>query len=222
VAYLAVLVTALACGLWPGSIHPGRRAPDAARLPVFSTVTAGQVIYFLLIWPVVAAFRIRLKRWEYWRDSLLEMAILLVLSVPWWVCGAWIASVGPQTAVWGAAHVTAAGLVGLALGAWAKRGKAGGLAVLAGALLSIGWVCFWYIAADLLLMESRDTIWSLSPVLRTYSLSRPQLASTGPGAFWPISIWLGAAGILALSEWAVPEATPRGPQPPQPAQNQAW
>ncbi len=219
VVYLLVMLIGLALGLFPGWIHPRRGGGDTARLPVLSTLAVVQAAYFLLIWPVVSLHRHLPGSGTYWSRSICLFLVLLLVSVPWWFCGAWLGSVSFSQALWTVAHVAGAGLLGLALGAWARRKRWGPGALLAGAMLTVGAAGLWYVAADILLLPGHETIWSAGVLTRLYTTGR---ASQGADSIWPILLWLALAAVLALAEWSLPNGRKSPPQPAQPNQNQAW
>lgn len=63
VIYLCVCLLALAAGLWPEAIFPpSDNALHAAPLPTLHTLAAGQVLFFLLVYPLVVGKREREAR----------------------------------------------------------------------------------------------------------------------------------------------------------------
>jgi hypothetical protein len=208
--YLVMLLGALACGLWPGAIHPGRVGQPDVRLPVLPALAVAQAGFFLLAWPIVSVHRRRLRRRRYWIEALGEMALLLLVSMPWLACGAWLGDGGWTDVARTSIHVLASALLGLSLGAWARRSGRGWPAVLAGMGLFVALPAIWYISADLLLLEIHTRIRALSPALQSWSAATAQ-DGPWPEPFWPVACWVGGAAILAVCEWALP-------QPPHPSQ----
>jgi hypothetical protein len=208
--YLVMLLGALACGLWPDAIHPGNPGQPDVLLPVLPALAVAQTGFFLLAWPVVSVHRRRLRRSRYWAEALAEVAVLLLVSMPWLACGAWLGDGGWADVARTLLHVLAVALLALSLGAWARRGGGAWLAAPAGMLVFAGLPGIWYISADLLLLEGHTRIWALSPALQSWSAAR-SASGAWPEPFWPVACWAGAAAILAVGEWA-------RPQPPQPSQ----
>ena len=100
VLYLAVLLAGLAAGLWPRTLWPELTHSTAAPLPTLQTLATAQLMFFLVIYPMVLIRRFggegapdaQGPAASYWRTVPAESALLMLLAVPLIIPAAFLAN----------------------------------------------------------------------------------------------------------------------------------
>jgi hypothetical protein len=195
-AQLAILLGALAAGLWPGAIHPSSLRP--APLPLLHAVAAGLVVCMLTVTPLSAAGRA--CRAAPIRKPLAELTVVVVFSTPAGVVGLWLGDL-PGLAL---------GRVGLYLltllplssagAGWMARRRGGGwvLTALLGVVLALPGA--WYVGADFFLGTDATWLWHLAPMTRIWQLAGDRGSQLLAGPAWAWLVWpaVGLAGLAGL------------------------
>ena len=195
----ASLLVGLAAGLWPRAIYPSSAPAAEAALPTLQTLAVSQVVFVVLIWPLM------LMRWisaGALRPGgvVLVTLVYLLVSLPFYVAAAWLADAGPGDVVRTVVYVACLVPLGWAAGACMARGRAAGSWVLLVLLVFVaGCPAAYYIAREFLSGAGDATwLWRLGPVTGVWDVAAGRGASVVPGAIWPLGIYVAAAAVIAL------------------------
>jgi len=201
VVYLAVMLIALAVGLWPQSISPSGDPYRPAAVPVLQTLAVGQVAFWLLAYPVIVLFRASEGAWRWWPDAVVETIFWTFLGAVFFVPAVWLSDSLPGDAVRAAVYVATLFPAAWVGGAWLSSGKTGRSGVmLAFAFAALGLPGLWYVFAEFLPSVGwHETLWRLSPALEAWTVSAAR-GSMGP--FWPLVVW-PAIAAAAFALWTI-------------------
>jgi len=213
VPWLVVCLLGFVAGLWPDAIvHP--KTPRAmAPLPALSALTAAQVIFLLLVFPLLTLRRAAKPRIPDPESRIppsgfcpglatVELVTLLIVATPFAVAAAWFADGGVADVFRSALCVSAFIPLSVALCAWtlparspAARAAAMTLALLTTAGLPAG----VYISHEFLRPAWADALWSVAPTTLAWTNANAAANATLlPTPLSPLTFWLlaGAAGLI--------------------------
>jgi len=198
-----VNLAALAVGMFPECIVSARRLSAAAPLPTLRTLAVGQVAFLLLAGPLLFA-----KHPVTWPGRLAELALWLLVALPFLAVAAYLADATAQDAVRVGCLILSAFLAAWGLAALAGRGGGGvSLAVLIGVLAVLAGPAVNYLAWEFSPTAPPAWLWQLFPATFAFSAAgaRQGLWLPGPLWAWLIPPAIGAA-LLLLNLIAPPTA----------------
>ena len=227
--YLAALLAGLGAGLWPETLWPTLAATDAAPLPTLQTLAVAQVLFILLVYPMVLLKRFAPPRtpgdgdenpppageMPYWRPVLAESAVFMLLAVPFYIPAAFLADATVADVVRHVICISTFFVVAWLAGAHFAQGRRGAWVVtLALLAVALGMPAACYAAAEFLSPTLKYWLAKVTPVL----LAWDSAAARGPGLLpRPLWAWLGwlAAAALAAALAAVigPRTVARASRP---------
>ncbi len=187
-AWAVANLAALAVGMFPQWIVSPWQLNAAAPLPTLRTLAVGQVAFLLLAGPLLLA-----KRPTTWGDRLGEMAIWLLVALPFLAAAAYVADATIQDAVRVTCLTLSVFVAVWGLASLARRGGGGmSLAVLAGVLVVLGGPGANYLAREFGSGVPPGWLWHLFPVTQAYSTAAAREAFWLPRPLWA---WLLPAGV---------------------------
>jgi len=201
--YLALLLAATAAGMWPDAVYPSRQDIRSAPLPTLRAVGLGQVAFVLLVYPAVLLGRAGdARRRRLWPAVLIEPAVLMLATVPFYVVAAWLADAVPQDAVRLALYVAGLWAFSAALAAAACRfPPARAAAFLLLGVLALGLPAAWYVAVEFLAAPaSVEWLWQLGPATAAWDAAAARDVSWLPRPLWAALVWPGAAAALICAQ----------------------
>ena len=198
--YLAFCLAGLAAGLWPDAIYPSRADVPAAPLPVLQALAVAQVAFFLLAGPLVLwSLRAASPR-RYWPRAAATLATYLLVAVPFYVAGAYLADATPADAVRTAVYIVCLLPLCGAAGVWLSGGSGARAATLVFLLVAaIGLPAGCYIAREFLAaVAPAEWLRQLAPATFAWQTAASRGGSLLPSPAWAALVWpaAGAAGIL--------------------------
>lgn len=216
--YLCFCLLATAAGFWPGAIVPPRDGgPAAAPLPAMQTLAVGQTIFFLLLYPILAAHRQSRRhptategRNPFYLASLGEIALLFTVTAPFYLAAAWLSDATARDVVRTALTVLAFCPLGAAAGRRLARPNPSPWTLAAMAVLVLGLGGAWYIVVDFLGL-SGDALRQVSPVLFASSAAREHQATLLPQ---PMQVWLVWWALPVAMELLPALIDRKSPRPP--------
>lgn len=197
--YLLALLGGLAAGLWPEAIYPSRTDVQAAPLGVLQTLSAAQVAFFLLVYPLVL-FRRRQRPWRAadWKAAAAETGWLILLAAPFYLAGAYLADATAADAVRTALYVAAIATLSWTVAAvMARSAAARPWALLMTMMAALAMPAAYYIAREFLTPKPLNWLWRLTPMLFAWNNAASRIDSWIPEPLWAWFIWPLAAGIGA-------------------------
>jgi len=207
VIYLAMLLAALAAGLWPEAIHHSHVYRPDAPLPTLQTLAVAQCCYFLLVWPIVIAARSDARRGPLGAAAVAETIVLVVAAIPLYVAGAYFAD---ATVVdWARTATAVCGQLPLAWAGslWIATYRPGRPWVALNALaLVFGGAVGWYVIRDLLggaAGGAAEAAWQISPITFAWQAAQSQGRRWFAEPLWPMAAWALAAAIAGLANLAL-------------------
>ncbi|MBN1554446.1 MAG: hypothetical protein JXA11_06855 [Phycisphaerae bacterium] len=229
VIYLCFCLASLAAGLWPGVIAPRLNIPPTTPLPTLQTLAAGQVMFFLLGYPIVllrrkgglgtgdsglgggnCGLRIAdcgLKNSPTTDDRLpttgilLELAGMFIVTAPLYIIAAWLSDATGRDVFRTALSVTAYCPLGVLAGWLLMRPAWRGWVLLGLLVIVLGLPGAWYICVDFLGV-SGEWAWNLSPLLQTWTTAASRQANYLPHPTWAWLFWAIFATAGGAGLWA--------------------
>ncbi|MCD4823074.1 MAG: hypothetical protein K8S55_00565 [Phycisphaerae bacterium] len=212
VIYLLLCLAALAAGLWPDTIYPPKADFRSAPLPTLQTLAVGQVIWFLLVSPLVQVFRdsrnrtsSHRPRQSRLRHEIVETLGLFIVAVPFYIAAGWLADATVTDCLRTALAVAAFCPLGWLAG-WLLAGRQGNVlrsCVLAGLLaITVGQVGLYYIFIEFLPPVSAGWIWHSCPATFVWSAAASRNPAIVPEPLWAMLLWLGVALAGGAILWA--------------------
>ncbi|MCP4379372.1 MAG: hypothetical protein GY794_24775, partial [bacterium] len=103
--YLVVMLLGMGVGLWPWIITGAE--PYARSInPIVQTLVVANVLFYLLIYPLIVLFRASKKtRMRFWPDTLVETLFWMFVSIVFFVPGVWLSGSVPCDALRGMGYV---------------------------------------------------------------------------------------------------------------------
>ena len=203
VLYLCFLLAGLATGLWHDAIFPSGYSLQAAPLPVLQSLAVAQVAFVLLAYPMVLLGRSRrppgASARTFWAETIVESGVYLVLAVPFYAVGAYLADATATDAV--RTGVYSAGLLPLAWAAgahFADRRRGASAVVLLLAIAALGLPAACYIALEFFPSGSGRWVRELAPATFAWRTAAARQGWLLPWPRWPWLIW-PAVAIVAIS-----------------------
>lgn len=193
IAWLACCLAGLGLGLWPGAVWPTEPDFLPPPLPVLQTLAVAQAVYFLLVHPLVLlAGPVR----PGWAD-LLEVPVLVGVSLPMLLGGAWLADAVGGDVLRVVLAVLAVGPAGVAAGRLLRRPGWRGPVLVAMLLLAVGMGGVWYLTLDFLPGRAHEVLWRAWPLGWTSSAGTSRTGGLWPGPIWA---WLLCPAV-GLAGW---------------------
>ncbi|MCP4378936.1 MAG: hypothetical protein GY794_22510, partial [bacterium] len=173
--------------------------------PIVQTLVVANVLFYLLIYPLIVLFRASKKtRIRFWPDTLVETLFWMFVSIMFFVPGVWLSGSVPCDALRGMGYVC--GLLPMAwiCASWLgsqRTYRAVVLFVSVFSAIALPWL--WYVSAEFFAVTGwHETLWNLCPVTHAWSLASPSAGEAGrlPSPLWALIVWpIVALMILALS-----------------------
>jgi len=197
--YLALCLVALLVGLYPQAVYPSRRDVIPAPLPTLQSLAAGQVLFILLVHPLIILRRARRRRIaRYWTETVVESLTWLLATVPLYTAAAWLAD-----ATAGDVVRTVVCLLCL----WPLTWSAGWLlqtrpparpTVILLLFLIAALPAGHYITREFLRVFPSEWLWHLAPATFAWQAARSRAAALLPAPLWPLLTWPAVGGAIAL------------------------
>ena len=197
-----VLLVSLGVGLWPELIHPSEGEVTAP--PALQSVGVGNVVFWLLVWPLVVLRRFqRTDRRPGLRAMLGEWVVCLIASLPFYAVGAFFGARSTADAgrtllavamVWPVAALSAAWLT--------RRGVRTGV-LLALVLIAFAPPAVYYIIREwygLSPVGPADLALQLGPLTLVAEVARARGQGWLPRPVWAAAAWSAAfvaVGVIA-------------------------
>jgi len=204
--YLAVMLIALAVGLWPGGIRGSVDPYSPSLTPAVQTLAVGQVGFYLVVYPVIVLFRAAPSKrpWRWWPDTVIETFFWTLLGAAFLVPAVWLSGSGVSDAIRGMVYVCAIWPMAWVCGAWLASRKAGGSAVMFVSILAVmGLPWLWYVSVEFFPVTGwHEALWKLCPVTQAWDVASPRGGGGGLSPVWAIVFWPAvAAAMFAL--WVI-------------------
>ena len=205
--YLAVMLIGLAVGLWPGSIRASENPYSLLAVPIVQALMVAQVMFCLVVYPVIALFRVGAEgRWRWWPDAVVETIFWMFISVAFLVPAVWLSGSAVSDAVYGMVYICEIWLMAWVCGAWLASGKPGASAVLLFSLFAaVGLPCLWYVSVEFFPSTGwHEAVWKLCPATQAWDVAAPRGAGGGfsHSPVWALVVWPAVtAAMFAL--WVI-------------------
>jgi len=212
VIYLAMLLVALAAGLWPGAIHHSQTHRAGAPLPTLQTLAVAQCCYFLLVWPIVIAARSDGGRGPLGAAAVAETIVLVVAAIPFYVAGAYFADATVVDLARTATAVCAGLPLAWAGSLWVATCRPGRPWVALSALaLVFGGAVGCYVVREFLsggAAGAARMAWQISPITFAWQAAQSQVQRWFAEPLWPMASWVLAAAMAGLASLALVHGRP--------------
>ncbi len=196
--YLFVCVAALAAGLWPDVIRP-IHGPRPAPLPTLQALAVGQVLFILLVWPVVLAGRsLRQERSGRVRRAG-EIAGMMAATMPLLLAAGWLGGATVEDVVRLELYVVALWPAGGAIGRMLADETVRATGLLAGLVMALGLPAVSYVSAEFVAGPDVSGLWQLAPVTAAWLQAGPSSAAWLPAPLWAWALWPAMA--LPAAAW---------------------
>ena len=207
--YMAMMLLALAAGMWPQAIHPPRQSPVAAPLPALQTLAVAQAAFALLVYPLVLLRRVLARRSSgaagYWGGTIVESVFFILASVPLYILAALVSDATAGDAVRAGLCAAACFPLAWAAGAHFASRRAGQWCVLLALMVvAMGLPAAFYVALEFFPTGSADWLGNLSPVLLTWRNGASRLGGVFPAPLWGWLAWPALAGVALLTAMIMP------------------
>ncbi len=198
-----MLLAGLAVGLWPEAIHQSQAHRRGAPLPVLQAVAVAQCAYFLLVWPIILAFRSDSRHGAPRAGgAIAESALLLVVAIPFYVAAGYFADATVADLARTAVAVCGGLPLAWACGLWMATCCPARPAALAAALtLAVGGAAGYYVVGEFLgggSAAAARVLWQISPITFAWSVAQSQAGHWLPRPLWPLAAWALIAAVAGL------------------------
>jgi len=204
VVYLGCCLVSLAAGLGSGFVLP-RPQPGPAPLMVLQTVAVGQVVFFLLIYPVILLSRARRNdKRKIFPESIIECTTLLAIAAPLLIIAAFLSDATAMDVVRIIILEISFLPVSLACGLWLGRPGAR-TAVWASMLLSLlALPVVYYIFYDFVPGVNASWLWDFAPTTLVWKNASARGSSWLVSPLWAQFAWLALAAVGFTCHWLFP------------------
>ena len=199
VIYLAVLLVAMAAGLWHEAIYPPREALQPAPLPTLQTLAVGQVAFFLLIYPLILLRRISRQPIRHkWARRVIETAGLFAVTVPFYLAAAYLADAVASDVVRVAIYMACLVPLSCVAGSLLARARVAPVVLLGMLIVAMGLPAACYLAREFFAARPGFWGWQLCPASFAWELARARGGQCLPSPAWAVLVWPGVAAGAAL------------------------
>lgn len=212
VLYLAVLLLALAAGLWPEAIYPPRYGQQPVLLPALQTVAIAQAGFALLVYPLAvlrrAAREPQTPARRPLRSAAAEVALFFLVAAPFYFVGAFLADAVWPDVVRAVLYLACVWAFALAAGLLLRtRPVARTPVVLALVLIALALPAACYLVMEFLAPMDPGVyqfmapparlawLWHLGPFTNAWLAAASRGPSPLPTPLWPCLLWLAGAGL---------------------------
>jgi hypothetical protein len=196
--YLLVCIAAVAAGLWPDVIRPVH-GPRPAPLPTLHALGVGQVLFVLLVWPVVLAGR-SLRQEQCGRARRAgEIAGMMTATLPLLLAAGWLGGATVEDVVRLELYVVALWPAGGAMGRMLAGEPCRVVGLLAGLVTALGLPAVAYVAAEFVAGADIRGVWQLAPVTAAWLQADPSSDAWLPAPLWAWALWPAIA--LPAAAW---------------------
>ncbi len=197
VLYLATILSGFAVGLYP-QVTVGVRLPvGSVPLPTLRTLAVAQVIFALLIYPLILLGRAERKKMPWFSPAVLaESLAMFLVTVPFYLAAGYLGDAVARDVIRTVIYVAGVWLVGVSFGRYLvchQRGR--WIVLLALVVAAVGLPCVHYIAYEFM---NVTWVWRISPAMFAWETARPRLETFLPRPLWGLLIWciIAVAGVL--------------------------
>ncbi|MBC8373938.1 MAG: hypothetical protein ISS69_11890 [Phycisphaerae bacterium] len=199
--YLTAMLIGLAVGLWPGSIRVSVDPYSPSLTPAVQTLVIAQVVFYLVVYPVIVVFRASFERGErWWPDTVIETLFWTLSGAAFFVPAVWLSGSVPSDAIRGMGYVCALWPMAWVCGVWLASHKAGNSAIMfISVFIATGLPWLWYVAREFFPAAGwHETLWKLCPVMQAWDVAAPRGAGGGlsPSPVWAIVVWPVVAAVM--------------------------
>jgi hypothetical protein len=198
--YLAVCLAALLVGLHPQAIYPSRTEVQAAPLPALQALATAQVLFLLLVHPLIVLRRSErdaIRR--YWAETLVESLTWLAVTVPFYAAAAWLADATATDVIRTLVCLLLLWPLTWSAGSILRAGKAARPAVILLMLIVAALPAAYYITREFLGVFPSDWLWDLAPATFIWQAAASRAGGVVPTPLWPLVLWLVVAAALAAA-----------------------
>ncbi len=204
VVYLFFLLAGLAIGFWPGAIYPPRIAPRPAPLPILQCLAVAQVAFILLVHPLVLMVRankLKLSGEKYLAVAIAESAVLLLVTIPFYVVAVWLADALPIDPVRSAMAAVCIWPLAWSAGWLLARFPFARPVVLIGLLIAaLGLPAMCYISVEFLPATGiSHWLWRLGPATFAWQNAASRAMLMLPRPMWAVLTWPAVAIVMMLT-----------------------
>jgi hypothetical protein len=196
ILYLFMCLAGFLCGLWPQAIYisPDGEMKTGAPLPVLQALVVSQVVYFLLIYPLVV-FRRPDRRAAV---CLLELAALAVMTIPFYSAAAALSDSTATDCIRAGLLILAMCPLSIAAGRLMKVEVMRTAVLLGLCVVCLGLVPVYYIFIEFIPGLESGWCAHIAPVIFAWNSCASRGDTLMPIPIWPSMVWLalGAAALL--------------------------
>jgi len=215
--YLVALLAGLAAGLWPETLWPAIERRNAAPLPTLHTLAVAQLLFFLLVYPMVLLKRFSPRsgppaatpgppaQRPYWRTVLPESLLLIVVAGPFYLPAAFLADATATDALRVAFCVASFLPLAWLAGAHFVRARRGASAVtLALLIIALALPAASYIAIEFLTPPAAHWTSMTTPALIVWRSATARVSTLWTQPLWTALAWPALAAVIAALGLLVP------------------
>jgi len=213
-AYMAALLAGLAIGLWPETLWPAMEPRPAPPLPTLQTLAVAQLMFFLLVYPMVLLKRFAPRAADpgqagakrpYWRTVVPESLLLLALAGPFYLPAAFLADATATDALRCAICVASFLPLAWLAGAHLARARRGASAVtLALLVVALGLPAACYVAIEFLTPSAAHWASTATPAMIVWRNAAARIDSLWPQPLSAALAWPAVAALAAALGLIIP------------------
>ena len=189
VVYLGFCLAGLLAGLWIEVIYVNPNAFTAPPLPVFHTLGIAQVLFFLLVWPLIILRRHKTNPTSL-PVAIIEIIGFFTATVPFYFVAAKFSDATLTDSLRTLITVAAFCPLGLAAGRVMTYDFAQPWVLLGLVVITIALVGLYYIVSEFLHEVPADWIWDVSPVTFTWTNTTQRIPTLFPEPLWVWCFWI--------------------------------
>jgi len=189
VVYLGFCLAGLLTGLWAEVIYVNPNAFTAPPLPLFHTLGIAQVLFFLLVFPLIILRRHKTNPTSL-AGGIIEILSFFTVTVPFYFVAAKFSDATLTDSLRTLITVAAFCPLGLAAGRLMTYDSAQPWVLLGLIVITIAPVGLYYIVSEFLHEIPADLIWNVSPLTFTWANSTQRIPTLLPNPLWAWCFWI--------------------------------
>jgi len=200
VLYMAFMLAGLAAGYWPDAVYPTSDGGPRPNLPALGTLAMAQAAFIFLAYPLILLNR-SLRNGGlavYWRTVTLEVFVMTLVAVPFYLPAAWVSDATLTDAIRTAFTVFLLWPTAMVAGRLMRLAAARPAVLMFLLAVMLAAPAAIYLLQEFLPSYSSDWLWDVCPAGLVWQNAAPRTPGWLPTPTWAAAVWPIVAVAVAL------------------------